>query len=121
MEILSAYSFNLYYIKGKDMVLTDFFSRQHGDSSNPHGIIPILFNMGKLLQQNYKNFAKTYLVKTRSQSKAINARPLNTHTPLCRKAKGKLRKEIKPVVIEDDDDEPIIIDLDTNVGIEAQT
>ena len=25
IELLSAYSFNLYYIKGKDMVLSDFF------------------------------------------------------------------------------------------------
>ena len=25
LEILSSYSFNLYYIKGKDMILSDFF------------------------------------------------------------------------------------------------
>ena len=56
LEILSAYSFNLYYIKGKDMVLSDFLSRQHGDSSNPHEIIPFSFNMGKVLQQNYQNY-----------------------------------------------------------------
>ena len=47
LEILSLYSFNLYYIKGKDMVLSDFLSRQHGDDSNPHEIIPISFNVGK--------------------------------------------------------------------------
>ena len=29
LEILSSYSFNLYYIKGKDMVLSDILSRQH--------------------------------------------------------------------------------------------
>ena len=29
LEMLSTYSFNLYYIKGKDMVLSDFLSRQH--------------------------------------------------------------------------------------------
>ena len=69
LEILSAYSYNLYYIKGKDMVLSDFLSRQHGDSSNLHEIIPISFNMGKVLQQNYQNCTKTYLVQTRSQSK----------------------------------------------------
>ena len=34
LEILSSYSFNLYYIKGKYMVLSDFLSRQHGDDSN---------------------------------------------------------------------------------------
>ena len=120
LEILSAYSFNLYYIKGKDMVLSDFLLRQHGDNSNPHEIIPISFNMGKVLQQNYQNYAKTYLVQTRSQSKASNARPSNTHTPLCAEAAGKVRKEIKPIVIDGEDDEPIIIDLDTKVGIEAQ-
>ena len=27
LEILSSYSFNLYYIKGKDMILSDFLSR----------------------------------------------------------------------------------------------
>ena len=28
LEILSSCSFNLYYIKGKDMILSDFLSRQ---------------------------------------------------------------------------------------------
>ena len=45
LEVLSSYSFNLYYIKGKDMILSDFLSRQkHGDS-DPHEVIPISFNM----------------------------------------------------------------------------
>ena len=119
LEILSAYSFNWYYMKGKDMVLSDFLSGHHGDSSNTYEVIPVSFSMGKVLQQNYQNYAKTYLVQTRSQSKANNARTSNTCTPLCAKAAGKERKEIKPIVI-DDDDEPIIIDLDTKVGIETQ-
>ena len=41
LELISSYSFNLYYIKGKDMVLSDFLSRQNNDYSNPHEIIPI--------------------------------------------------------------------------------
>ena len=41
LELLSSYSFNLYYIKGKDMVLSDFLLRQKTDNSNPHEIIPI--------------------------------------------------------------------------------
>ena len=118
LEILSAYSFNLYYIKGKDMALNDFLSRQHGDSGNPDEIIPISFNMGKVLQQNYQNYTKTFLVQTRSQSKAKNARPSSTYTPLHAKSIGKMRKEIKPIIINDD--EPTIIDLDTKVGIGTQ-
>ena len=60
LEVLSTYSFNLYYIKGKDMVLSDFLSRQHGDNSNLHEIIPISFNMGKLLQPTTKIIPKIY-------------------------------------------------------------
>ena len=47
LEVLSPYSFNLYYIKGKDMILSDFLSRQIEDDSNPHKIIPISFNIGR--------------------------------------------------------------------------
>ena len=39
LELIGQYSFNLYYIKGKDMVLSDFLSRQNNDNSNPHEII----------------------------------------------------------------------------------
>ena len=41
LEVLSSYSFNLYYIKGKDMILSDFLSRQKFDNSNSCEIIPI--------------------------------------------------------------------------------
>ena len=30
----------LYYIKGKDLILSDFLSKQKHDDSNPHEIIP---------------------------------------------------------------------------------
>ena len=45
LEVLSSHSFNLYYIKGKDMILSDFLLRQNVDDSNSHEIIPILFNL----------------------------------------------------------------------------
>ena len=53
LEILSSYSFNLYYIKGKDMILSDFLSRQIEDDGNLHEIIPISFNIRDVLQDNY--------------------------------------------------------------------
>ena len=43
LEVLSSYSFNLYYIKGKDMILSDFLSRQINNNSNPHEIIAVHF------------------------------------------------------------------------------
>ena len=53
LEILSSYSFNLYYIKGKDMILIDFLSRQIEDDSDLHEIIPISFNIKEILKENY--------------------------------------------------------------------
>ena len=43
------------------MVLSDFLSRQQGDDSDPHQIIPISFNMKEILKQNYQNIVKTPL------------------------------------------------------------
>ena len=72
LEVLSSYSFNLYYIKGKDMVLSDFLSRQPGDKSDPHQIIS--FNMKEVLRRNYQNNKKAaFMVQTRSQSKGVKA------------------------------------------------
>ena len=45
LKLISSYSFNLYYMKGKDMILSDFLSQQKNDNSNLHEIIPICFNM----------------------------------------------------------------------------
>ena len=56
--MLSSYSFNLYYIKEKDMVLGDFLSRQINNDGSPHEIIPISFNMQYILQSNYYNIGK---------------------------------------------------------------
>ena len=69
LELISSYSFNLYYITGKDILLSDFLSRQNSDDSNPHGSIPISFNMHKVLQENYYNI-DIYLVQKRSQARS---------------------------------------------------
>ena len=53
LDLISSYSFNLYYMKGKDMVLSDFLSRQKHDDSDPHEIIPISFNMYNALYETY--------------------------------------------------------------------
>ena len=66
LELISSYSFNLYYIKDKDMVLSDFLPRQNNDDSKPHEIIPISFNIHKVLHENYYNM-EHYLVQTKSQ------------------------------------------------------
>ena len=58
LELISPYSFNLYYMKGKDMILSDFLLQQNSDDSNPNKIIPISFDMYKTLENNLNNFDK---------------------------------------------------------------
>ena len=74
LQILSSFSFNLYYIKGKCLILSDFLCRQRHDDSNPHEIIPISFNMQNILNSKYYITGKTkeckYLVQTRWQVKS---------------------------------------------------
>ena len=68
LEVLSAYSFNLYYIKGKDMILSDFLSRQDPGNEDTKEIIPTSFNMKKVLQDKYHNVSENkerYMVQTR--------------------------------------------------------
>ena len=40
-------------MKGKDMILSNFLSRQTYDTSDPHKIIPVSFNMYNALYGNY--------------------------------------------------------------------
>ena len=53
LELISSYSFNLYSMKGKDMILSDFLSRQKHDDTDPHEVIPISFNMYNALYETY--------------------------------------------------------------------
>ena len=75
LEVLSPYSCNQYYTKGKDMILSDFLSRQKRDDNNPHEILPISFSMRNILHERFYNIRKVraedkYLAQTRSQSKS---------------------------------------------------
>ena len=85
LKVLSSYSFKLYYIKGKDMILSNFLSRQKIDDSNPHEIITISFNMRNVLQDRYYNIGSVrrieekYLVQTRSQSKPSSIKLPEVH------------------------------------------
>ena len=73
LQVLSEYSFNLYYMKGKDKILSDILSRQGTDKSNPHEVIPISFDMKAILNDKYYNVEGEefkYLVHTCSQTKS---------------------------------------------------
>ena len=66
LQLINSYSFNLYHMKGKDMILSDFFLQQRNDHSNPNKIIPISFDMSQVLEENFylENFcADKYLIQ----------------------------------------------------------
>ena len=64
LELISLYSFNLYYMKGKNMILSDFLSQQKDHESNPNEIIFILFDMYQILEDNLENFfTDKYLIQ----------------------------------------------------------
>ena len=100
-ELLSAYSFNLYYVKGKDMVLSDFLSRKKSDNSNPHKKIPISFSLREVWHESYyrlrnlKIFTDSrmdkYMVQTRAQVKSSGMKLPEVH-----RAKIDLILHIKP-------------------------
>ena len=89
IELVSPYYFNLYYIKGKDMVLSDFLSRQKTDNSNPHEIIPISFTLKSLSCKHFYQFnnmtriseteMNKYLIQTRFQAKSSGIKVLEIH------------------------------------------
>ena len=79
LELISSYSFNLYYIKGKDLALSGFLSRQQNDDSNHHEIIPISFNIYKVLDDNYYNTEK-YCIQMRSQAKSSSIKLPEVHS-----------------------------------------
>ena len=77
LELIFSYSFNLCYMKGKDMILRGLLSRQKNNDSNPHKSIPISFNMCQILD-NYYNIEK-YLIQTRSQARSSGVKLLEVH------------------------------------------
>ena len=107
LEVLSAYSFNLYYIKGKDMILSDFLSRQDPGDEDTKEIIPISFNMNSVLQDKYYNVGKNeekYMVQTRSQTKASGVQLPEVHGS---------RKRLDPHRIPEKQSQPIArLDVD---------
>ena len=102
LEVLSLYSFNLYYIKGKDMILSDFLSRQNIDNSNLHEIIPISFNLRMVLQDkcyNMEGEKERYMIQTESQTKASSVQLLEAHGTRNGLDPHKIpEKQLQPVV-----------------------
>ena len=72
LDRLSAYSFNLYYVKGRDMILSDYLSRHRQKDLDPNELIPISLCCLKA----HRSFTADkigediFCVKTRASAKA---------------------------------------------------
>ena len=86
-------------MKGKDMILSDFLSRQGNDDSDPSEIIPISFNAYNILEENrnlgnlgmcQKNEGKL-LIQTCSQAKMSG-----TTLPEVHRIRKKLDPNVRP-------------------------
>ena len=82
LEVLNAYLLNLYYMKGKDLILSKFVSRQRTENSNSHEIIPISFAMQATLKERYYNVGNDsrYLIQMQSQAKASGIKLPEVHS-----------------------------------------
>ena len=81
LDGLSAYSFNLYYVKGRDMILADYLSRNRSKDIDPSALIPISF----CCMDVYRGLLETeiglgmYNIGTRSSTKASGENPPEVH------------------------------------------
>ena len=96
LELISSYSFNLYYMKGKDMILSDFLSQQRNDDSDPSEIIPISFNAYNILEENrnlgmHKKNEGKFLIQMHSQAKTSGTTLSEVHG-----VRKKLHPNVRP-------------------------
>ena len=66
---LSHFTFHLYYVKGKDMILCDFLSRVAADGGDPMNLIPVSFNTLTILEERYNHMTE-FKIMTREQRAA---------------------------------------------------
>ena len=81
LDRLSAYSFNLYYVKGRGMILADYLSRHRNKDIDPSELIPISFccmNVFRGLLET-EHGLEVYNIGTRSSTKASGEIPPEVH------------------------------------------
>ena len=79
LEGLNQFTFHLYYVKGKDMILCDFLSRVAADDSDPMDLIPISFNVFELLQDHYSRMETFNVMTRKARAQAGLAPPPSVH------------------------------------------
>ena len=100
LQELNRFDFHLYYVKGKDMILADYFSRVPADQDSAEELIPIAFEMNELkaveynteyILHNIETAKESMLMMRRSQAKAQGVAMPSVHG-----AKKAVNPDLKP-------------------------
>ena len=87
------------------MILSDFLSRQLGDDSDLHPIIPVSFNIKEILKENYQNVVKDiYMVQTRSETKAKAANAPTVQSTTGKPVTQNTRPRIDKILVKTNKD-----------------
>ena len=80
LDRLPAYSFNLYYVKGRDMILADYLSRNRSKDMDPSELLPISFCCMDIYRGLLDTEAGSAVyMGTRSSTKASGEKPPEVH------------------------------------------
>ena len=100
------------HLNGKDMILSDFLSRQDPGDEDTKEILSISFNMKSVLQDKYYNVDENkekYMVQTRLQTKASGVQLPEVHGSRNRLDLHRIpEKQSQPIVRLDVDRKPRI-------------
>ena len=78
LKRLASYSFKLYYVKGKDMILADYLSRHRRRSDDPNDLIPISFRLTRPVHIDPIT-PRCLPMMTRHSAKAVGVEPPPVH------------------------------------------
>ena len=95
---LSHFTFHLYYVKGKDMILCDFLSRVAADGGDPMDLVPVAFNTFTILKERYSHMAefKTMMAELKVMTRVQRAAAGIAAPPPVHGANKSVDPSIKP-------------------------
>ena len=95
---LSHFTFHLYYVKGKDMILCDFLSRVAADGGDPMDLVPVAFNTFTILKERYSHMAefKTMMAELKIMTRVQRAAAGIAAPPLVHGANKGVDPNLKP-------------------------
>ena len=96
LELLSGYCFNLYYVKGKDMILCDYFSRIAVDEGDPSEVIPISFNALAQYRLAIDYLIEAYMITLFNVATRSSTHAARINLPPIHGAKKSIDPTLKP-------------------------